>query len=57
MTGAKIRRNVTNHSLEKKKVPGFDLFSGKNNFRSGVLALNMDSFALKVKPKKICKHN
>ena len=32
ITGAMIGRNITNHSLEKKKVPGFDLFSGKTTF-------------------------
>jgi len=32
ITGAMIGRNITNHRLEKKKVPGFDLFSGKTTF-------------------------
>ena len=52
---AMVRRNITNHSLEKKKEPCLE---GKIlNLPSRVLALKIDNFALKVKPKKICKLN
>ena len=56
ITCTMIRRNITNHSLEMKKAPCFNLFSGKQlSFMCFVL--KMENFVLKVKPKKICKLN
>ena len=48
-----IERNVTNHSLEKKKSALLNRFIWRqNNFLSRVFTLKMDKFVLKVKPKK-----
>ena len=54
---ATIGRNLTNHSLEKKKAPHFDLLGSKTTFFPMFSPLKMDNFVLKVKPKKICKLN
>ena len=51
---------ITNHSLEKKNAPCFDLFGqfkSENTFLPRVFAFKIENFALKVKPKKICKRN
>jgi len=47
-----IGRNITNHSLEKKKRALLQIIWRQNNFLSRVFALKMDKFVLKVKPKK-----
>ena len=52
MTRTMIERNITNHSLEKKKSAPLWFFWRQNNFLSRVFALKMDKFVLKVKPKK-----
>jgi len=50
-----IGRNITNHSLEKKKAPCFDLFWQQNNLLSSVFALKMDDFVLKVRFDSLIK--
>ena len=57
ITRAMIGRNITNHSLEKKKSALLRFIWRQNNFLSQVFALKADNFVLKVKPKKICKPN
>ena len=52
MTRTMIERNITNHSLEKKKSAPLWFVWRQNNFLSLVFALKMDKFVLKVKPKK-----
>ena len=45
-----IGRNITNHSLEKKKSALLRFIWQQNNFLSRVFSLKMDKFVLKVKP-------
>ena len=50
ITYATIGRNITNHSLEKKKSALLRFIWRQNNFLSRVFTLKMDKSVLKVKP-------
>ena len=47
-----IGRNITSHSLEKKKKRPSSIYSAEKQLPFRVFALKMDKFILKVKPKK-----